>query len=112
MANRAKVKGTAAESAALAALAKWFPKAHRLALNGSQDHGDIGGLPAMTVQVKACHKMELAVWMDQAKAQASQAGEPNYVVIHKRWRKGNAGEWYATMTVEQFAFLYALAIQS
>jgi hypothetical protein len=103
MVNRAKQKGTAAETLAQRFLAGWWPGITRLAPAGAADCGDLDGVPELCVQVKAQKRMALADWVDQASIQAERAGKPYAVVIHRRWGKGDPGQWYATMPLQDFA---------
>jgi len=80
-----------------------FPEAHRLAPAGAVDKGDIGGIPDLTIQVKNHKEMRLALWVDEARQQASNAGNAVFVVIHKRRGKGDPGQWYVTTTLQVFA---------
>lgn len=86
---------------------EWFPEAYRTALAGAGDTGDIGGIEELCVQVKTAHEMKLALWIDETTKQAERKGVPYFVVVHKRWGRGNPGEWYVTLPLKVFAPLYA-----
>ena len=103
----AKQKGTEAETAVARYLAFWWPAVTRLAPAGAADKGDLDGVPELCIQVKSQRQMSLAGWVDQAREQAARAGKPFSVVIHKRVRKGDPGEWYATLRLRDFAQAYA-----
>jgi hypothetical protein len=106
--NRSKTKGTAAESAVVGYLATHgFPDAERRALNGSQDRGDVAGVPGTCIEVKAHRELELAAWLDEALREGRMANASVTVVWHKRRGKTNPGEWYVTMTGDTFALLIA-----
>jgi hypothetical protein len=106
--NRNKTKGTAAESAVVGYLiTHGFPDAERRALNGTQDRGDIAGVPGVCIEVKNQREFELAGWLDEALREGRMANAPVTVVWHKRRNKGHPGEWYVTMTGEQFVKLIA-----
>jgi hypothetical protein len=85
-----------------------FPGIHRLPPAGSADIGDLGGVPDLTIQVKAHHKMTLAAWITETFGQAVRAGTPFYVVIHKRWGCGrkSVDQWYVTLPLGVFAEIY------
>ena len=102
-----KQNGTEGETLVAGYLSRWFPAVRRLALSGAADIGDLGGIADLTIQVKMHHQMSLAGWVDQAKAQSKRAGTAHYVVVHKRWGKGDPGKWYVTLPLEVFAPLYA-----
>jgi len=88
---------------------RWWPDASRLPLAGSADIGDVGGIPGLTVQVKAVRKMALAAWLTEAAKQAERAQTAHYVVVHKRWGKGSPADWYVTLPLKQFAPIYQAA---
>lgn len=69
---------------------------------GAGDHGDdiVDGIPGISIEIKDHARMELAAWIDQALEQSM--GRPA-VVVHKRRGRSNAGEWYATTTLADFA---------
>lgn len=112
MTNKSKAKGTAAETAVVHYLQEnGFPYAERRALAGSLDRGDVTGVPGVVIEVKSCARMELATWVDEAEAEALNGIAANSsqrdiaAVWHKRRGKGSPGEWYVTMTGEQFVEL-------
>jgi hypothetical protein len=106
MTRTAKQNGTEAETRVAEFLRPYFPEIRRLAPAGIADTGDLGGIVGLTVQVKAQHQLKLAAWVDQAATQAQRAGTDHYVVVHRRWGKGNPGQWYVTMPLANFAPLY------
>lgn len=67
-----------------------------------EDGDDVIGVPGLSIEIKDHKTMALAAWVAQAQSQAH--GRPA-VVIHKRARKADVGDWYATLTV---ADLFAL----
>lgn len=104
-----KQNGTEAETWVGDYLAQPFPGIHRLAPAGANDCGDLGGVPNLTIQVKAHHKLALAGWVDEAAEQAGRNDTPYFVVIHKRWGMGQkrVGQWYVTLPLEGFAEMYS-----
>jgi hypothetical protein len=82
-----------------------FPLAERRALRGRDDRGDIAGIPGVALEVKNCNRTELAVWMDEAKAEAANAGVSTFAVIHKRRGRGDPGEWFVTLPLSVFSEL-------
>jgi hypothetical protein len=102
--NRAKNKGTAAETAVVEFLkANGFPQAERRTLSGSNDKGDINVSPDVVIEVKNVKTMTLSVWMDEAIAESENAGAWVTAVWHKRIRKGDPANWYVTMDGAMFA---------
>jgi len=104
MANRSKATGTEAETA----VERWlqqngWPYADRITLHGGKDIGDIrlaDGIP-VTVEVKAGKSAVTAIGthIDGLWGKMENAGTETGVVIAKRMRKGNVGEWHAVMPV-------------
>lgn len=105
--SKQRAKGTSAETAVLNYLKEKGFLVVRNPLSGSKDKGDltIFGCPDFTIEVKNVRRMELSTWLDEALAEQKNAETDFGVVVHKRMRKGNPGEWYCTMTVDQFAEL-------
>jgi hypothetical protein len=103
--NPPKKKGTAAEVAVIAFLrANGFPRAERRALAGTQDRGDVAGIPGVVIEIKNHQTAQLAAWIDEA-LRESGADTPDYelgVVWHKRARKGSPGDWYISMDAWTF----------
>ena len=101
--SASKAKGTAAETAVVRYLqANGFPYVERRTLSGSQDKGDIAGIPGVVIEVKACARQELAAWMDEATIEAANASVAFGVVWHKRKGFTNPSQWYVTMDGETF----------
>jgi hypothetical protein len=108
--NRAKAKGTSFETLVARYLVCHFPDAGRHPLHGTVDLGDIRGVPGLVIQCK-CHKRDqLSAWLTAAHDQAANAGARYGVVVHKRHGRGQAGDQYVTLTLADFAHIYALAL--
>lgn len=104
--SSSKRKGTAAESAVVQYLqAMGFAHAERRSLNGAKDRGDIAGLPGVVIEVKNCARQELAGWVAEAEVERDNDNASLGVVWHKRRGKGQAADWFVTMSGEQFVFL-------
>jgi hypothetical protein len=75
-------------------------------MHGAADLGDVTGIPGVVIEIKNKQRMELAAWIDEAAAEADNAGgDPVWAVWHKRRGFANPQDWYVTMTGEQFARL-------
>jgi hypothetical protein len=104
--SASKKKGTAAETAIVAYLRSiGFVHAERRALNGTQDRGDIAGIPAVVIEAKNCARQELAAWVAEAERERDNDNASLGVVWHKRRGKGHPGDWFVTMSGHQFAHL-------
>lgn len=116
MANPSKARGTKGETD----LVNWFhdngePQVERHALHGNKDIGDINGVPSLTVSVKAYgpgQKLDLSVWLNEldvmrvnAKPMATMSLPAGLLVV-RRTRYPNPGDWYAVQTVSQWWDLY------
>ncbi|WP_030670539.1 hypothetical protein [Streptomyces rimosus] len=109
--SASKKKGTSAESAVVAYLrSRGFVQAERRALSGSQDRGDIAGIPGTVLEVKNCARTELASWVDEAEIEGENDRAEVAAVWHKRRGRGNPGAWFVTMTGEQFTDLLRAAM--
>ncbi|MFF3324921.1 hypothetical protein [Streptomyces sp. NPDC002889] len=104
--SASKRKGTAAETAIVNYLRTMgFVHAERRALNGTQDRGDIAGIPAVVIEAKNCARQELAAWVTEAEVERDNDRASLGVVWHKRRGKGHPGDWFVTMSGQQFAYL-------
>lgn len=109
--SASKKKGTSAESAVVAYLrSRGFVQAERRALSGSQDCGDIAGIPGTVLEVKNCARTELASWVDEAEIEGENDRAEVAAVWHKRRGRGSPGAWFVTMTGEQFTDLLRAAM--
>lgn len=104
--NRSKQKGTAAETAVVRYLhTRGWLHAERRALSGSQDRGDVAGIPGVVIEVKNCKRDELGAWVDEAEQERANDGAVHSAVWHKRRGTTDPGAWFVTMTGEQYADL-------
>jgi Holliday junction resolvase len=108
--NTNKARGTRAESAIVAALqACGWPDADRLTLSGKHDRGDVtlgrAGGQRVVIEVKDHKRLDLAGWVDEAGAEATNVNAEVAVVVHKRRGKGDPADWYATLTVAELLWL-------
>ena len=106
--SKAKQKGTSAESALVKYLqANGFPMAERRALTGSLDQGDITGTPCLAWEVKNHKAYHIPEWLRETEIETDNASadfgilavKPNGVGL------GNAGQWWAIMTMDQMVKL-------
>lgn len=103
--SASKAKGTRWESAIIAYLSgAGFPNVERRALTGSQDQGDVAGLPVV-IEAKNCKAMSLGTWVDEAVVEAFNAGVAVGVVWHHRRGKSSPGDGFVTMRGEDFVTL-------
>jgi hypothetical protein len=104
--SKSKRTGTVAESLVVSFLkGHGFRYAERRALAGVNDCGDVTGIPGVVVEVKAHRELKLAEWMDETEAERKNAHAVLAACWHKRRGKGSPGEWYVTMTGDQFVEL-------
>lgn len=106
--SKQKQIGTAAETAVVNYLSKWWPQSKRLPLMGKHDQGDIDVFPWASVEVKSHQRMTLSEWIDESTREGKQRKSWLNVVWHKRVRKGSPGEWYVTMTGDTFVAVLGL----
>lgn len=107
--TRPKDIGTAAETAVVRYLrANGFPGAERRALAGTNDLGDIIGVPGWAIEVKGGKAAEVASpgqvddWMDETETERVNAGASYGLLVVKRRGVGvlRAGEWWAYLPVD------------
>ncbi len=105
MANPSKVRGTRFESAIVDFLLPFFPHAERRTLNGAKDKGDIAGIPGVVIESKSANRLQLAEWLKEAQAEATNANARIGVVWAHRKGKASAGDGYVLMDGHTFAYL-------
>lgn len=106
MVNRPKNIGTAAETAVV----RWlrghgFPHAERRALSGSQDQGDVAGIPGVVIEVKGGEKarkasdLQVTTWLHETEVERQNAGADLGLLVMARAGYGpdRAGMWWAVM---------------
>lgn len=99
--SKSKQKGTAAETAVV----NWLKEqgrehVERRSLSGSNDRGDIAGIPVVVIEVKNHATMKLSEWLRELEVEIKNDNADTGVVIHKKKGTTNVGEWYATMSVD------------
>lgn len=90
--------------------ANGFPFADRRVKSGSKDRGDIGGIhdhhgQSIVIEAKNTTRIELGTWAKEAEAERLNDEALVGVVVHKRHGKGQAGEQWVTMTVDDLVAL-------
>ncbi len=106
MSNPSKQRGTAWESALVRYLAdNGFPHVERRALNGTQDRGDIAGIPGVVIEAKNCKTATLGVWVDEAAVEQANDGAAHAAVWHHRRGKASPADGFVTMTGAQWVRL-------
>lgn len=108
--SRSKAKGTAWETAVCRYLAgEGFPHVERRALNGTQDRGDIAGIPGWVIEAKNCKRDELPAWIDEAAAEQTNDGAEFAAVWHHRRGKASPADGFVTMDGATFVRLLRAA---
>lgn len=87
--------------------ANGWPYAERRVMGGIRDRGDIAGIPELVAELKNTNRHDLAGALDEAKAEAANAGVEIYVTIMKRRGKGDPGDAYAVTDLRTFNRLFA-----
>lgn len=114
MANKNKAKGTSFEVLVRDYLIrKGFIHAHRPALSGGNDTGDINGIARKTtlrkvaVQCKNQKSFQLSQWLNDTVEQAQRLGGAVPALVVKRPGKGKKalGESYVVMRLDDFVEL-------
>lgn len=110
MVNKAKAKGTAAETAVVDYLrSEGGAGVERRALHGSADRGDIAGILAVVIEVKNTRDIDLAGALAEAKVeQLNDHADVGVAWIKKRGRT-NPADWYVVMDGAQLVMLLKAA---
>lgn len=104
--SRSKDKGTAWESAIVSYLRESGARyAERRALHGTQDRGDVAGIPGVVIEAKDERRHDLAGWITEAQAEGARDGASVWAVWAKRVRKTSPGDAYVIMTGDVFVRL-------
>jgi hypothetical protein len=72
-------------------------------MNG--DRGDLTGWPGVVVEAKNCKTWDVASWVDQLEQEIVEAHAETGVVVIKRPRTTDPGQFYAVMTLERWETL-------
>jgi hypothetical protein len=113
MANRPRDLGTYAETAVASYLTfHGWRYAERRSLKGTQDKGDITGIPGLCIEVKYANSgLKLAAWLTETGIERINANADYGVLVVKPKGLGvrRVDSWYAVMLAEEFGRLKALA---
>lgn len=113
MSNPAKAKGSKAERDVVSYLIeKGFPYAERRLAGAQEDKGDIAGVNGVCIEIKDHKSMALSTWVEEMLLETKHAKAWTGVVWHKRKGKSSPGEWYATLTGEQYIELLKKAMNN
>lgn len=99
--NKSKIKGTAFESRVVKYLVeRGFIYAERRALQGTNDKGDVSGIPGVVIECKNQAQITLAAWMDETLTEQANAKAPVAFCVFPR-RNRHIGQAYVVMTLDQ-----------
>lgn len=111
MVNRARGKGTAAESAVVEYLrTHGWPHAERRALNGSQDKGDIAGCLGLAIEVKYANAgIRMGTWIKETSIERLNARADHGILVMKPTGVGErqVASWLTAMMNSDFNQLWA-----
>lgn len=103
--STSRAKGTAFETAVVRYLNEHgFPYAERRALAGTNDKGDITGVPGVMFECKSVKTITLSEFMGEVDAQKANARAQIGVAVIKR-RQKPVSRSYVVMDLEQFVEL-------
>lgn len=106
MSTPQKRKGSEAERQVAKYLQKQgWKHAERRVAGATLDKGDIYGILGCVVEVKNQKRTDLAGWVEELKVEMINAKSDMGVVVHKRPRTTDVGEWYATVPMSLFVEL-------
>jgi Holliday junction resolvase len=104
MVNRSKQKGTAWETEVVRYLRDRGFEVERRALTGTQDRGDITGVPDFTVECKNAANQTWALWMDELERERRNDGA-KYGLLVVRRRMKPVAQAYAMMRLDDMVGL-------
>jgi len=111
MVNRARGKGTVAESAVVEYLrTHGWPYAERRALNGSQDKGDVSGCIGLAIEVKYANAgIRMGTWIKETNIERLNARADHGILVMKPIGLGErqVASWFAAMVNSDFNRLWA-----
>lgn len=82
----------------------WWENVERLALSGSNDRGDLIGVPGVTIECKDARRFELAGWSKETEIERLNNGDEFGMLIVKHAQKP-VSEAYAIFPLAQAAEL-------
>jgi hypothetical protein len=101
MSNPSKRKGTGFEVDVVGYLREHgFPYAERRAMEGTNDRGDVGGIPGVVIECKATNTINLGQQMGELEVEQANAGVPIGLLVIKR-RLRSVAQAYCVMSLEQ-----------
>ena len=104
--NRSRAKGTSWEQAIADYLReRGWPHAERRAMNGSNDRGDITGLPLVVIEAKNAQTWAVPEWLREAEIERSHDRADLGVVWIKRRMSTSPGAAYVVMDGHTFTEL-------
>lgn len=116
MVNRSKAKGTTTETLVVRYLQEnGWPYAERRALSGSQDKGDVAGMPGLAVEVKYGNgTLKIGPWLTETGIERLNAAADHGILVVKPFGMGEkkVHSWYAVMVAGDFQALVAKAEHS
>lgn len=104
--SKQRAKGTMFESAVAQFFREnGFPHVERRALHGTQDKGDLTGMPGLVVECKNHKELSLSEWLRETEVERQNADADFGILVAKRRGIWDAGQSYAVMTLDAMARL-------
>ena len=98
--SKSKAKGTKLESEVVTYLRQTgWPSAERRALTGTNDQGDITGVPGVTIECKSRNGFFPSEWCDQLDREMANTHDAVGFVVAKRRGTTEVGDYFALMPV-------------
>jgi len=84
-----------------------FKYAYRLSKQGANDKGDVGNIEDVVIEVKNVARYDIPGWMKETIAEKKRAGARTAAMVMKPKGVGDTrvGEWWAVLTLEDYAQL-------
>lgn len=100
--SKSKQKGTLAETAVADYLKQTFSAVERRTLSGSNDKGDIAGVPNCVVEVKNQRTYKIHEWMKETETERINAEADLAILVIKPNGVGvsKVNQWWAVVSLE------------
>jgi len=100
--SKSKQKGTMAETAVAEYLKKTWPAVERRTLGGSNDKGDIAGVPNCVVEVKNQRTYKIGEWLKETETERRNAGTDYGILVVKPVGIGvsRTQDWWAIVSLD------------
>ena len=110
--SKSKARGTAFERRVVDYLIqRGFTNAERRALEGTNDRGDVSGIPGVVIECKDTKRLTLAEWQDETLSEQANARASVAFCVFPR-RSHHIGKAHVLMTFDQVISLIGDGVEN